>query len=86
MPSKLYVWLPLVSLTSISDTLRGKQNQVAYYLSRKVQVNHIVAMSSYVIDLQEGILQEGHQDDRYMDILYRLQKSIGTSTGIGICD
>lgn len=27
--------------------IKGKENQVGYALSRKVQVNHIVAMSSY---------------------------------------
>jgi len=34
----------------ISD-IKGKKNRVAYTLSRQVHVNHLVAMSSYVIYL-----------------------------------
>jgi len=48
-------------------------------------------MSSYGTDLQDRILQAGHQDVKYMEITHRLQQSIGTCTcgdtctGIGTC-
>eukprot|EP00253_Pinus_taeda_P016360 PITA_16360 len=45
--------------------IKGKENRVSYYLSRRVQVNHIAAMSSYETDLKELVLQTGRHDDKY---------------------
>ena len=42
--------------------IKGKQNKVADVLSRRVQMNHIAVVSSYVTDLQDLILQAGQQD------------------------
>jgi len=39
--------------------IKGKQNKVADVLSRRVQMNHIAVVSSYVTDLQDLILQAG---------------------------
>jgi len=36
--------------------IKGKENMVADALSRSVQLNQIVTMSSYVIDLHNWIL------------------------------
>ena len=44
-------------------------------------MNHIATMSSYGIDLQDQILQEGQQENRHMDLRHRLQHSIGTCKG-----
>ena len=40
-------------------------------------MNHIVAMNSYGIDLQDHILHGGQKYGRYMDLMYRLQKVKG---------
>ena len=52
--------------------IKGKENRVVDALSRRVQVNHLVAMSSYGMDFQDMILQEAQQDVRYMEIMHRL--------------
>ena len=52
-------------------------------LSRRVHVNHLVAMSSYGTDLHYRILRASPQDVKYMEIMYRLQQSTGTCTCIG---
>lgn len=52
--------------------IKGKDNRVADALSRRIHVNHITVMSSYGIDLQDQILQEGQHDDRYKEIMHRL--------------
>ena len=52
--------------------IKGKENRVEDALSRWIQVNHITAMSSYETNLQAQILQEGQQDDRYMELMHRL--------------
>ena len=52
--------------------VKGKENRVADALSRWVQVHHLAAVSSYGTDLQDRILQAGHQDVRYMEITHRL--------------
>lgn len=39
--------------------IKGKENQVVDTLSKRVQVNHILVVSSYGIDLQERILHVG---------------------------
>ena len=38
--------------------IKGKENKVTDALRKRVQVDHIVVMSSYVTDLQDRILQE----------------------------
>lgn len=53
--------------------IKGKENRVAYSLSRLVQVHHLVAMSSYGTDLHDKILQVGQQNVKYMEIMHRLQ-------------
>lgn len=40
-------------------------------------------MSSYGTKLQDRILQVGQRYDKYMEIMHKLQQSIGTCTGIG---
>lgn len=49
--------------------IEGKENIVAYALSRRIQVNHLEAMRSYGTDLHDRILQAGQQDVRYMEIM-----------------
>lgn len=56
--------------------IKGKENRVAYALSRGVQVNHVADMSSYGTELQDWILQEGKYDGRYMEIMHRLKQGI----------
>lgn len=62
--------------------IKGKENRVVDALSRWVQVNHIAAMSSYGIDLQDKILRAGKHDIRYMEIVDMLEQ--GDNIGIGI--
>eukprot|EP00253_Pinus_taeda_P011462 PITA_11462 len=50
--------------------IKGKENKVADSLSRQIQVNHIVVMSSYGTNLQDKILKVGQQDDRFRDKIY----------------
>ena len=67
------IWL--ATLTKFDFELRYikvKENQVAYSLSMKVQINHIASMSSYGIELQDRILQEGQQNNKYMEIIHKL--------------
>ena len=52
--------------------INDKENKVADALIRRVQVNHIVYMSSYGTYLQDHILQVGQQDDRYTKLRHRL--------------
>jgi len=52
---------------------KGKENKVVVSLSRRIQVNHITIMSSYGMDLQDRILQEGQQDDNYRELMHKLQ-------------
>ena len=72
--------------------IKGKENRVADSLSMQIQVNHLAALSFYGIDLHDRILQAGQQDVRYMEIMHRLQQSIGKGTCtcggtcIGTCD
>ena len=40
--------------------IKSRENSVAYALSRRVQVNHIITMSSYGKHIQEKILQARH--------------------------
>lgn len=54
--------------------IKGKENMVADALSKRVQVNHIVVMSSYGTNLQDHILQAGQQDDRYKELRHNLQQ------------
>ena len=53
--------------------IKGKENRVANDLMKRVQVHHLVVMSSYGTHLQDRILQAGQQDVRYMEIVYKLQ-------------
>lgn len=48
--------------------IKGNENKVVDALSRRVQVNHIVAMSSYGKNLQDRILQAIQQDGSYMEL------------------
>ena len=52
--------------------IKGKENMVAYDLSKWIQLNHIEAMSSYGTYLQGRILQAGQHDVKYMEILHKL--------------
>ena len=54
--------------------IKGKENKDANAFSRRMLVNHIGAMSSYGIELQEQILQVGQQDDKYQQLKHRLQQ------------
>lgn len=54
--------------------IKGKESKVADALSKRILVNHIATMISYGIDLQDQILQEGQQDDRYMELRHKLQQ------------
>lgn len=53
--------------------IKWKENQVVYALSRKVQVNHIETMRYYATKLQDRILMVGQRDEKYMEIMQRLQ-------------
>jgi len=67
------IWLAMISEFDFTIRyIKGTENGVAYAFSKRVRVNHIVSMSSYRIDLQDQILQEGQQDDRYKEIRYKL--------------
>ena len=51
------IWLSNLSEFDFKITyIKGKENRVAYSLSRKVQVNHIATMSSYGTELGYSIL------------------------------
>lgn len=50
--------------------IKGKENRLVDVLSRKIQVNHIIAMSYYETNLQDRILQIGQQDDIYIEIVH----------------
>jgi len=53
-------WLTMISKFDFEiKYIKGKENKVAYALSRKVQVNHTTTMSSYGIDLHDQTLQVG---------------------------
>lgn len=83
-----YRWVATISELEFEIRyIKGKENWVKDALSRNVQVNHIAAMSCYGTQLHDRILQVGHWDDKYMDIMHRLQWStcIVTGTGVGIC-
>ena len=74
-------WLAMISEFECEIMyIIGKKNRVADALSRWIQVNHIAAMSSYKTYLQDRILQAGAHDVRYMEIMHRSQKGIGTGT------
>jgi len=53
--------------------IKGKEIWVANALSRMVQVNHIVAISSYGIDLHNIIFLVGQWDEKYIEIMHKLQ-------------
>ena len=55
--------------------IKGKYNWVLDALSRQIQVNNIATMRSYGTYLKDRILQEGHHDDRYMEIVHKLHQS-----------
>lgn len=66
-------WLALISEFDFDIRyIQGKENRVIDALSIRIQVNKLAAMSSYGTNLQGRILQEGHEDVRYIDIVYRL--------------
>ena len=45
-------WLPMINeFDSEIRSIKGKENRVANSLSRRIQVNHLVVMNSYGIDL-----------------------------------
>ena len=53
-------WLATISEFDFEiKYIKGKENKLADALRRWVQVNHLVAMSSYGIDLHDRILQAG---------------------------
>ena len=52
--------------------IKGKENRVTDALNRRVQMNHVAAMSSYGTYLQDQILKARQQDDRYRELRYRL--------------
>lgn len=54
--------------------VKGNENMVANALSRRVQMNHVVAVSSYGTDLKDQILQVDQHDDKYMEIRHMLQQ------------
>ena len=53
--------------------IKRKENRFAYNLSMRFQVKHITSMSPYGTYLQDQILQEGQQDDRYKELMHRLK-------------
>jgi len=52
--------------------IKGKENIVVDTLSIWLQVNHLAAIISYGIDLQDRILWVGQHDVRYMGIVHKL--------------
>eukprot|EP00253_Pinus_taeda_P023374 PITA_23374 len=58
--------------------IKGKENRVADSLNIWVHVHHLVFRSSYGLDLQDMILQEGQRDVRYMEIVHKLQQGDST--------
>lgn len=71
-------WLAMISEFDLEIRyIKGKENNVVDTL-RRIQMNHIPYMRSYGIDLQDEILQEGQQDDRYNELMHRLSQ--------GTCD
>lgn len=66
--------------------IKGKENMMAYALSRCVQVNQLAAMSYYGIDLQDRVLQVGEHDVNYMEIMYTYLESIVIGTSTSTCD
>lgn len=53
-------WLVMINEFDFEiQYIKGKENKVTYALSRRIQVNHIEAMSSYVTYLQDQTLQVG---------------------------
>lgn len=78
-------WLAMISQLDFEiKYIKGKDNRVVHYLSKKIKLIHLVAMSSYKRDLQDRIWKESQHDVRYMEIMYKLQQS--TSILIGTCD
>eukprot|EP00253_Pinus_taeda_P005955 PITA_05955 len=70
-------WLAIISEFNFEiKYIKGKENRVIDALSRQVQVNHIAATSSYGTNLQDHILQASQQDDRYMELMHRLQRCL----------
>ena len=66
-------WLDTVSEFSFEIRyIKGKENKATDALNRWIQINHIVAKSSYGTDLHDMILQAGKKDVRYMDIMHKL--------------
>ena len=53
--------------------IKGKKNKVVDALSRRVQVNHIAAMSSYGKNLQDQNLHARQKDEKYKELRHRLQ-------------
>ena len=62
MPGKLDGWLPQQFDFQISY-IKGKENIVADYLSRRIHVNHRSTISLDVIDLEEKIFHAGKHVD-----------------------
>eukprot|EP00253_Pinus_taeda_P001723 PITA_01723 len=54
--------------------IKGKENRVAGTLSRRIHENCIVVMSSHGTYLLDRILQAGQHDDRYRELMHRLQQ------------
>lgn len=51
-------WLDMIHEFNIQiKYIKGKDNRVENSLSRQIQINHLPTMSSYVIKLQDNILQ-----------------------------
>jgi len=70
----------LVTLNEFNFKIRyikGKENRVIESLSRKVHVNNIETLISYVIDLHDLILQEEQKHGRYMELMHRLHQGTG---------
>jgi len=77
-------WLAMINEFNFEIRyINGKENMVAYSLSRRVQVHHLAAISSYGTNLQDRILQAGLQDVMYMEIVHRLQQGTGIGTCVG---
>lgn len=69
-------WLAMVSEFDFEIRyIKGEENKVIDFLSRRIQVNHVTTVSCYGTDLKDQILQVGQQDGRYRELRHRLQQN-----------
>lgn len=76
MNARKAIWFSMLSEFDFEvKYIKGKENKVVDALSRRIQVNHLEVVSSYMTNLIERVKSVGIQEEKYHKVKEKLLQS-----------